>query len=230
MKKMLCVMLVALMLMGTAFAEKEFTLHNGTKFGMTLEEVRQLEQETIDGPLNAKWGITLKNYESNGYLLGMRAVIAGYDNTSLCYGFIDNKLVAMYYGFKTDANTIFDEYYNIEQGLVKKYGEAEYSSTNGLSLPTVQIYPTASFIDYITPGSDCLIPNHAIGNNVRDMYSHRILPIGEGTYILIDHSVLSTQYDNVPQRTYSHTLQYFYLTEHEAQVFFDEIADVNNDL
>ena len=91
MKKIICVLLVVMMLMGTAFAEEEFTLHNGTKFGMTSEEVIEIERE--NGFDYGHWVSDDKGYkeydyswlhDKNGH------TIAGQEKASITYFFRDS--------------------------------------------------------------------------------------------------------------------------------------------
>ncbi len=178
MKKLLCVIMAALMLMGTAFAEEEFTLHNGTKFGMTTEEVSEMESS------NGNY------FNDNGYgsLVSTHNTVAGQPNTTISYVFRDGKLFSMQYEFEFDNDDYTSQYNTIEEGLIKKYGETTYNSISSIVLPIDNGHdPT------MMPHMDKIINRYSpLYGDVKDyetsngMWSQRIvfLETGEAAYII----------------------------------------------
>ena len=94
---------------------EEFTIHAGTKFGDTREEVMAKETLLYCGE-NGKDGISF------------RGTVAGFDNSKVYYNFDDNvKLIEVYYGFNSydgsrSSRTIQNIYETLLDGLTQKYG------------------------------------------------------------------------------------------------------------
>ena len=131
MKKILCVLMIALMLMGTAFAEEEFTLHNGTKFGMTIDEV--IESEKEQG--NSFRKVSDKKITGDVTILGLAATI-DFSFSS------DDELTKQVYHFLPDTDFSFLEY-----NYKKVYGTPDCSSVTGESL----VLPEPSFTELLPP-------------------------------------------------------------------------------
>ena len=248
MKKIICVLLVVMMLMGTTFAEEEFTLHNGTKFGMTSEEVVSLEKKNGVSVENDVWfwfwsdnNIQMaleKEYdEVNDSLYeeymkehedeltckryAAKTTVANIPNASISYDFYNNALFHMRYSFVNYESAFeADEFITIEQGLTNKYGATEYSSTAGVFMPSMDIYHDERSNE-MNP-----IPATTEGNWERDLYSHRLIPQNDESYVFIDHYV--THYSGDSQ--YYHYLDYYLLSNEEAQAFISAASQVDSDL
>lgn len=133
MKKALLVLVSLVLMLATqlAFADEEFTLHNGTKFGMNKDEVLKLES-------SKGFSIT---YESGFNFASGTGTIANQPDTEIYYNFNgDGELSSMKYSF-SNVNS-FDI---IEKNISKKYGETEYSSDTLKELPTISSFPTVPF-------------------------------------------------------------------------------------
>lgn len=89
---------------------ESFTLHSGTMFGMTDEEVFDLEEQN---------GFSRK--ESESYGSSVSGKIAGYDDSTVYYGFnSDGKLVSVSYKIGETSNS--SRYNVVYETLAKKYG------------------------------------------------------------------------------------------------------------
>ena len=81
MKKIASILMILVMLFSvSAFGEEEITLHSGTKFGMTMDEVRSIEEAA---------GFTVPQGASNK-MLQIDGQVAGYSGT-IYYYFTDNE-------------------------------------------------------------------------------------------------------------------------------------------
>lgn len=216
MKKIISLMLMVAMLFSVvAFAEdEEFTLHNGTKFGMGLSEVYKMEKEH---------GIILTKQE-DGRCLYTDTKIANQDDTHMTYYFRNGSLYQLRYVF-TDA----DSYVGIENGLLNKYGETSYSSLTGTAFPAIKDVFTP-FESYSTgDGSTC------VGQHDRENYTHRLIQISDTDYVFIEHYTINHTY-KYPARpksnynSYEHCLRYTVVDATTAQLIFDSIEKGNDDL
>lgn len=150
MKKRLSAILSALLVfcsLSFAYAD-EFTLHNGTKFGMTMEEVSSIEKEKgyeVEETtaryifVNKEDGET---YSGPAPVLKISGSMAGVPDSTLYYYFEDDKLFAVLYEFQNrdeEHNGIYtsltySDYDEIQSSLEKKYtGEWSYTGTTGMS-------------------------------------------------------------------------------------------------
>lgn len=196
MKKIISLVLMVVMLFSvSAFAEEEvFTLHNGTTFGMTMEEVIELE---------ANGGFALEKEKEplkagNDILRGI-GTIANQKDSKIGYCFLDNQLYEMYYEFVTTETS----YNAIENSLVEKYGDTEFSSKTGFTFP-----PTKR---------DTMVghPNLPTSNvEYMPLFSQRIITIENGNEMLIDHYCNSIK----------HVLIYTILTPEEASILKNDVA------
>lgn len=113
MKKIFClILMIAVLLSSTSFAEEEFTLRKGIKFGDTMDTI--LQKET---------SLTRKSETSNVFT----GKIAGYSDASCEFAFDDNGgLKSMTYCFdcfsRDTTNNTYDTLYD---SLVRQYGKAE---------------------------------------------------------------------------------------------------------
>ena len=121
-RRFLAILIVVFISVGcVAFGEEDFTLHSGTKFGMTSDEVIETESLSLS-PSKAIW------YPETGYLhlQSEKAKIAGRENASVHYYFDENnRLISCIYGWNgnsSNANTPL-EYEDLVKTLTTKYGE-----------------------------------------------------------------------------------------------------------
>lgn len=130
MKKLVFVsaVLAMLLVVSGCFAESEYTIHNGTKFGMSSSEVVSLEKSS---------GFTLagedlfSGTEASKILKG-EGKIAGVDDSEVLYLFDKNdKLYSAIYAlppwFKTLRKDLSSVYNSVETALVNKYGTPDES-------------------------------------------------------------------------------------------------------
>lgn len=210
MKKALLVLFSMVLIFATqfAFADEEFTLHNGTKFGMTIDEVTEIESSK---------GFSLTS--NNSHLSG-RGTIAAQSDSSIDYFFgDDNRLYRMSYDF-SDINCFYD----IEKNLIAKYGETEYSSDTLKEYPTIYTY---SF------GKPVPMSSYSLGytNVNRDSYSQRVIKVNDTQYVLIDHYVsLWKGVSTGKVSTKLHTLEYLLLSDDEANIILNNSNPSNDDL
>ena len=111
-----------------------FTLHNGTVFGMTSDEVRSIE--TGNGitltDLNSRWdeeGIT-------SFFTQPRISLAGRDEGEVSYVFSNDELVYVSYWFNTDgmdSTAIANDYTELLTAYITKYGMPDFEMTEGTS-------------------------------------------------------------------------------------------------
>ena len=207
MKKIIGIILIITILFSTlAFAEEEFTLHNGTKFGMEPSEVEKIEAEN---------GLTLekKVVDRCSYLYG-ETKIANCDSTAIQYMFKDNALYQLSYLFDGD-----DSYIGIENSLIIKYGETAYSSITGIAFPTVG--------DVFTPFESYSTEDAAFDR--RD-YSHRLIQISDSEYVFIEHYTFAYLFKPTNFTHNFHHLEYTAVDAETAQLILNSIQKVNDDL
>lgn len=131
MKKLISMLLAIIISMASvsAFAE-EFTLHSGTKFGMTRDEVKAIE--TSKGYTVENTSLKYSFYDTDGEYyfketnaLKIKGSMAGVENSNLYYYFNDNnELFAAVYKFGEFANNNnVGEYFDIQNTLSQKYSE-----------------------------------------------------------------------------------------------------------
>lgn len=168
MKKMISlVLMVAMLFSVSAFAEaEEFTLHSGTKFGMSVAEVVEIEQ-------NAGFDVRTSTLETDGFLQ-VKGKIAGHDDASAAYYFTDDDtLYRMYYRFSEN------DFQAMENALEKKYGATEFNSLTGMSLPKF----TVNGHEYSDFRTGVLYQSNDMKSTRLDcMYSQRIIQISETEY------------------------------------------------
>lgn len=128
MKKAISILLVILILIVCGIEvgiAEDFSIRNGIKFGMSMDEVAEIEE--------ANNSIV----EKSEYSVSATANVAGFDDCHIYYGFTDNQLVSIsynwghYYGsdyselekFFSDSNEKYDV---IEKHLSEKYKQIGY--------------------------------------------------------------------------------------------------------
>lgn len=139
-------MLLVLCCVTPAFAEEEFTLRNGIKFGDTIEEI--LEKET---------SLTRKDDDSSWF----SGTIAGYKDSEAGFFFDDDgKLVEMAYVFNQFGNDykarsdVSDVYATLYRSIVNKYGSPIGNVGGTTELITGSAITRMSVMVYIFGGLD----------------------------------------------------------------------------
>lgn len=121
---LLCLILF-LSLSCSCFAEEEFTLRNGIKFGDTMEDILAKEKT-----------LTRKSESSNWF----KGKIAGYSNAECGFYFDgDGKLKSMDYSFSdscTSRDSTNDVYKKLYQSLVRQYGKPKGNTGGSVELIT----------------------------------------------------------------------------------------------
>ena len=131
MKKLISILLAMIIAMASVSAlAEEFTLHSGTKFGMSLDEVKSIE--TSNGYTVENTSLKYAFYDTDGKYyskatnaLQIKGTMAGIENSTLSYYFNDNnELFAAVYKFGPlvhEGNIV--EYADIQNTLSQKYSE-----------------------------------------------------------------------------------------------------------
>lgn len=219
MKKALFVLISLVLMLATqfAFADEEFTLHNGTKFGMTLSEILNKEQK--EGYFT---GISEDSTEQ--LLITRGGVFAGRENGNMVYALDDDgKLVQFHYFFQ-DAS--LDDFNSLNSSLITKYGNPDYSSEMGNSFDVeAKWYPGSDDrgIMTITTGQAPITGASINGTRTRSFfmnfsgvniynywdydcikYAQWVIRSNDGSAILIDHcyvNVDSYQAESIVRQT-----------------------------
>lgn len=117
MKKAISILLVLLVIVcgiGSTLAE-DFTLHSGVSFGMTLEEIKKIEEDA---------GFSTDIPDNNAYLQ-VYGKIASIENSAINYYFDNNKMnIAKYRFGKDSTDRGSNEYSLIQESLNNRYGSA----------------------------------------------------------------------------------------------------------
>jgi len=115
MKKTTVILIILVLLscsLGSALAD-EFILHSGVKFGMTIEDIRQIETNS---------GFDVENNEDNTELT-ISGKIASVEDSTITYTFHDNKMFQTKYSLGKDRiDRGIEGYRIIQQSLESKYG------------------------------------------------------------------------------------------------------------
>ena len=172
---------------------------------MTLEEVKELE--------SAK-GFQLEEEAGEMCATG---TIANQPNTKIRYFFNNDSLIRMSYYFSSA-----DSYQAIETGLIDKYGEAKYTSENGLALPAIKddLWGPSSE-DYTAPGGDFVY--------LRTNYSQRLIEVSDDQTVMIEHYVWESYFKGNPSQVF-HYLYYRDLTESQLSVIENRLDQASSDL
>lgn len=228
---LLALLLVIVMLPLYACAEEttmeDFTLHNGTKFGMSPQEIVDTEAEhgfIVEFDKNSKMGSVYGNGR-----------VANFD-CHVSYKCPENSMITMVYDFqhKDIDSANYSEYVirfnTIEEGLIKKYGATDYSSQTGFSFPKVGSFGKNYKDDYPFCGGKNVTGSKFDMEGIREEYSHRLIELSDGNYVLIDHVVYSLRLLNSQNKLYYHQLRYKLLTEEETQTIHQSMNDFSSDL
>lgn len=139
-------MLLILCCVTSAFAEEEFTLRSGIKFGDTIEDI--LEKETT---------LTRKSDDSNWFT----GTIAGYKDSEALFSFDDDgKLVDMGYSFTQFGNDyksssdVSDVYATLYKSVVRKYGSSLGNTGGNVELITGSAMTRMGIVVYMIGGMD----------------------------------------------------------------------------
>ena len=211
MKKMFSIMLAFILLFpfSCVYAEK-FTLHNNTEFGMSKEEVREIEESKLQDYVEYPGGIVNGFYATwtDPVMISGCDTIAKLKNTLVAYcfggggkGLLNN----LRYFFETP-----DSYDYIEQSLIQKYGVTEYTHINGLS-PEVFLFNDGSPIKDGKWGYEIV------------RYSHRIINLDDKNYVVIQHIVFNSR-----PRSGVHALVYHLADYYDREMvnnYFNKVSD-----
>ena len=171
MKKLLSVsiMFVLLFTFSRCYAESEFTIHNGTKFGMSKEEIISLEKAS---------GFQLHDTKAvvaavpGAHIISANGKIASIENSDIYYFFDkDDSLYSVFYWLSM-SNANSNDYNTVEDSLIKKYGN-----------PNNDLIYIATEINYET-----LNYFYLILRTVPTKYSIWLVPTNNDNYVLILHS------------------------------------------
>lgn len=134
----LAITLHFLCLLGTAFAD-DFSVRNGIQFGMSVDEVKQLEKDNGMPDYNL---YLEDNYGIYTYFcLGYDTSLAGIDGSRLIYCFDNktNRLKEIKYELGSrykDSEKAMSIYKTVTETMIQKYGIPDYSSSyNGKVFP-----------------------------------------------------------------------------------------------
>lgn len=134
---------------GSSLAD-EFTLHSGVKFGMTLEEITQIEE-------NAGFETTLNEEKTQLEITGK---IASVENSRIDYAFINNKMFQASYALGRDSiNRGVEGYSIIQESLESKYGEPTGLPNNFHSSEFLGVLSSISPDDFLQEQGDVEISN-----------------------------------------------------------------------
>lgn len=198
MKKIISlVLMLAMLLSVSAFAEEEFTLHNGLKFGMTKEEVYETEKAA---------GVQLTEDEIFDYV--WKGTIAGQINSKLEISINgDFGLSTVYYSFDS-----LESYDTLNNGLIEKYGKTPYSSETGVYLDE----PTTDHINSL--------PYVFTDTYSNARYSQWLIPYSNTQSIFIHHYVFQRDRISFTEKFESfsrveHVISYELLSEYETEEY-----------
>ncbi len=221
MKKILCLFIGLIVLLGSISAlAEEFALHSGVQFGMTVDEVVELEEKS---------GFECKVYDENSEYSGLgpnehevrvEGKIASIDESSIEYYFVDNALTIAWYEFGNSGWGGFsyspDDFDTVETALVNKYGEP--------NCPT-GLFDSFAFTDdveSITHCQECDVYGDC------DIYglSNWLIPLNDNACIFIEHYLISAEFVDDPSFADGyHTLCYQVMDATEVKSVLQNAAD-----
>ena len=193
----------------SALCETEFTLHNGTKFGMTSKEIIETEK-------NGGFDFSI---DSNTGTAGSEGLVAG-QQASIYYYFDENGMYKMSYSFSSS-----NSYGTIENALMKKYGTTDFNEISGMSFPEPngKASPTISK----SGGSSGFRWTYVI-----KQYSHRLVPINNAQFMMIEH----VSYDMIndfgfgtPTTSDMHSVRYTLLNQEEYEQILNTMNSLQSD-
>lgn len=203
MKKIISLALMVTMLFSVSAFAEEFTLHNGTKFGMSMQDVAAAE-------LSKGFSVSP---EGDG-LYG-EGIIAGRSPSAVRYFFDENeKLVHCdYFIFLDHQNSSNNgNYASTNESLISKYGTPIATKETGTSLsvhsdfsPSVKGLFAMDNTGYPMTGESIsgeiyTVPIGSDGKNAKlvmyecPRYSQWLIEQADGTAILIDHCYIIERY------------------------------------
>lgn len=183
MKKIISlVLMIAMLFSVSAFADEEFTLHSGVKFGMTKEEINEAESSN---------GFTTSTSKYWPNRISVSGVVAGIESSVIIYSVDDDGSMfkATYFlgnNTASDAQRL-SEYTTIQQALEEKYGSSMYNSDN-MQMADV---PNELFGEETTGFSFAQYEGHIQRPEV-EQYNQWLLDADDGSKILIDHFLLKS--------------------------------------
>ncbi len=188
--------MIAMLFSMSAFAEEEFTLHNGLKFGMTKDEVYETEKAA---------GVHLIEDDTWDYI--WEGTIAGEWNSKLCISINDSGLDKVVYEFDS-----LESYDTLNNGLNEKYGKTTYSSETGVYLDE----PTTDHIDSL--------PYVFTDTYSNARYSQWLIPYSDTQSILIEHNVFQRDRISYTEKFESfsrvdHSISYELLSEYMIEKY-----------
>lgn len=221
MKRFLSLMLAIVLMISCAGACAEsFSLHNGTRFGMTKEEVTKIEEENGVILEKAEKSLIWPNVdalESEGWIS-----IAGQPGSELYYVFDDDKLTTCLY-FYYDAPAFLTGNYSIGEetvlnALVKKYGNPTTTIDNYVNV--------GAAFDAISQYMHMYNGDYFDGSRVSENLYQWIVPSDEG-YVDI---MFLTVYSEYEYRFISYSLRTFEEMEGVLQTEADKQNQLDTDL
>ncbi len=194
---------------------ESYTIHSGTYFGMTHEMVEKAEDSAgFDFSFVPAGSITDFDY---GYVKGK---IAGIEDSTVFYHFVDNKLIGVEYKFIEDAmgytykKTARANYDYVQTALEKKYGAPD-ACRKYLSASTVLIFPMV----YKNINYEYMFEKNG---RVLEDYAQWVVNLNDGAVITISH-VINAKDD----KYYHHRLYYvYYNAEDAATIRFNHNIEV----
>lgn len=162
-----------------SISKSEFSIHNGTKFGMPSSEVRSIEKSN---------GVELTDIDSRwdddavtSFFTQPRISLAGRDEGEVSYVFSDDALVYVNYWLNIDdknADEMADDFNELLEALVNKYGMPDYYLYNrtSSSLPR----------EYYCQTTQVLALTESDENYKAINYAQWEIDCGDGSGILID--------------------------------------------
>ena len=183
MKKTLSVLFLIVLIVSGCCSAEDFSLHGGTQFGMTFEEVAAIEKPLLTDYSTAYPDGMLNNNDIDFYTSWNYAVfISGHDtvakqkDTVVAFCFDanrhDDQLNQVMYFFDSENCYSF-----IEDALSDKYGVTDYTDVTGMSPST--FFVTSAGVSIFS----------FMGKNRYELnrYSHRVVDLGEEHYVIIQH-------------------------------------------
>lgn len=177
MKRVICIVSVCIVLLaalGTASAE-EFTLHSGVTFGMTIDDIKALEESK---------GFETSQNEFRPNEIVISGTIAGIERGALIIYTVDEQgrlFKACYFlgNNAAPAAQRISEYETINDALTQKYGASAYNTGN-MQIANV---PDTLFGEETTGFKFC----QGVAGGEIYTYNQWLLDQEDGSKILIDH-------------------------------------------
>lgn len=177
MKRLGCLFLVMILVATTASAlAEQFTLHSGVMFGMTKDEVRQVEKDAGFDVEEVKMD---KMYRRNcqeihlDKAISVSGQIAGVSGANIMYHFDEEgQLDSAVYNLG-QANS-YGAYTPIRESLIQKYGEPDSDMS--------EVWHTYLNMDVYSVSDYCAGFNMNVDSSYNDSW---LIPQEDGTYVII---------------------------------------------